>query len=73
MTAVDLAEINTALCRALGFGDAENITGLILQLSPGKPPIVTVQRLVISDAHTAADRVSTVRTIYDLKPQEQPQ
>lgn len=69
---MDLVEINTALCRALGFGDAENITGLILQLSPDKPPVVTVQRLVLTDADKAADRVATVAKVYLLEPKEQP-
>lgn len=67
---VDLVEVNAAFCRALGFGDAENITGLIVQLSPDRPPVVTVQRVILHDAAAAADRVATVQTVYSLEPKE---
>jgi hypothetical protein len=68
---MDLVDVNTALCRALGFGDVENINGLVLQLSPDKPPVVTVQRLVLSEGAAVADAVQTVVDVYSLEPKEQ--
>jgi hypothetical protein len=67
-----LPELNEALLRALGFADVKGINGLILQLSPDKPPVVTVQRLVIDDITKVADDLKTVVDIYSLEPKEQP-
>lgn len=54
--------------RALGFGDVKNVTGVVLQLFGDKPPVVTVQRLIVSDGAAAVDGLSTVVDRYELKP-----
>ena len=67
-----LPEINAALCRALGFPDATGINGLVLQLAPDRPPVVTVQRVIVSDAAQVADGIQTVVEVFKLEPKEQP-
>jgi hypothetical protein len=65
---VALPEVNAALVRALGFGDLKGVTGLVLQLSSDRPPVVTVQRAIVADAGAVADALATVTDRYELKP-----
>jgi hypothetical protein len=63
-----IAALNDALAKALGFGDLKGVTGLVLQLSPDKPPVVTVQRVVFQDHGAVVDALATVVDRYELKP-----
>lgn len=65
---VSLPEVNEALVRALGFGELKGITGLVLQLSGDRPPVVTVQRAIVADGAAVADALATVTDRYELKP-----
>jgi hypothetical protein len=64
----NLSVINQALVDALGFRDLKGVNGLVLQLSPDKPPVVTVQRVIISDGDQVADKLKTVFDVYHLEP-----
>jgi hypothetical protein len=63
-----IAALNGALVKALGFGDLKGVTGLVLQLSADKPPVVTVQRVIFQDHGKVVDEVSTVVDRFELKP-----
>lgn len=63
-----IAALNDALVKALGFGELKSVTGLVLQLSADKPPVVTVQRVVFQDHAAVADALATVVDRYELKP-----
>jgi hypothetical protein len=64
-----IAALNGALIKALGFGDdLKGVTGLLLQLSMDKPPVVTVQRVIFQDHGKVVDEVATVVDRFELKP-----
>lgn len=63
-----IADLNGALAKALGFGELKGVTGLVLQLSSDKPPVVTVQRVVFADHGKVTDDLATVVDRYELKP-----
>jgi hypothetical protein len=63
-----IAALNGAIAKALGFGDLKGVSGLVLQLSLDKPPVVTVQRVIFQDHGAVVDALSTVVDRYELKP-----
>jgi hypothetical protein len=65
-----ISALNQELLRALGFGDIKGVTGMLLQISNDRPPVVTVQRVIFTDTAAVADQLTTVRERYELKPEK---
>lgn len=57
--------LNQEVVRALGFGEVKQVTRLTLDILPGKPPTVTVEKLLTP---AEVDKLATVVEVFRLEP-----